>query len=85
MVSAQPSTSPTSNPTSQPTSTPTSSPSSNPTSSPTLEPNIFNVLDGISEFSTLVQAIEAAGLEDALKSGGPFTPFTVFGTSICNG
>ena len=75
MVSAQPSTSPTSNPTSQPTS--------NPTSSPTRQPNIFNVLKyDYPVFSTLVEAIEAAGLEDALKSGGPFT---VFGTYICNG
>ena len=74
--------SPTSSPTSNPTSNPTSQPTSQPTSSPTLDPNIFNILDDNPDFSTLVkaiEAIEAADLEDVLKSPGPFT---VFGTYI---
>lgn len=37
--------------------------------------NIFSLLTSDPQFSTLVQAIQSAGLADTLRSGGPFTLF----------
>lgn len=39
------------------------------------ESNIVEVAAGSESFDTLVQAIQAAGLEDTLASGGPYTVF----------
>ena len=39
----------------------------------TSEKNIVDVATGAGDFNTLVAAVKAAGLVDALSSGGPFT------------
>jgi uncharacterized surface protein with fasciclin (FAS1) repeats len=38
-------------------------------------PNIVGVAQNNPDFSTLVQAVQAAGLDDTLAEGGPFTVF----------
>jgi len=39
------------------------------------QPNIIEVAEGAGQFSTLLTAIEAAGLTEALSGEGPFTVF----------
>ncbi len=63
-------------PTAAPTAAPTSMPE--PTAAPTEAPAAQSIVDIASsdeQFSTLVAAVQAAGLVDTLKGDGPFTVF----------
>lgn len=46
-----------------------------PAATPTSTPNILGVAQNNPDFSTLAQAVQAAGLTDALTGNGPFTVF----------
>lgn len=46
------------------------------------ELSIFETLEGDARFSTLVTALEAAGLDDELTTGGPFTLFAPTNTAF---
>jgi len=67
---------PTSVPAASETPAPTAMNTISPTSNPTQVPNtIVDVAIASGKFKTLVAAIQAAGLVDALKGNGPFTVF----------
>ena len=60
----------------QPTATPLPEPTEEPTEEPTPEPmDIVDTAIADGRFTTLVTAVEAAGLVDALKAEGPLTVF----------
>ncbi len=63
--------------TEEPTDEPTAEPTEEPTDEPTEEPlgSIVDIAVGDGRFTTLVTALEAAGLVDTLASDGPFTVF----------
>lgn len=57
---------------------PTTAPMSEPTTAPAEEAEMMDIVDtavAAGNFTTLVAAVEAAGLVDALKGEGPFTVF----------
>ncbi len=68
---------PTVSPTLPPTTTPTIAPTAAPTALPTAVPTqtIYSVLKAAPQFSTLVAALEQAGLTETLQLPGPFTVF----------
>ena len=68
---------PTVTPTLPPTTTPTIAPTAAPTALPTAVPTqtIYAVLKAAPQFSTLVAALDQAGLTETLQLPGPFTVF----------
>ncbi len=63
-------------PTPMPTPAPTATPRPAPTATPEPAPqDIVDIAVGDGRFTTLVAAVQAAGLVDTLKSAGPFTVF----------
>lgn len=61
----------------QVTPAPSASPSTQPSASPTpgAPQDIVATLTAMGQFTVLLQAVQAAGLTDTLKSAGPFTVF----------
>ncbi|MBV9389459.1 MAG: fasciclin domain-containing protein [Chroococcidiopsidaceae cyanobacterium CP_BM_ER_R8_30] len=76
--------SPSGTPSPSDTTSPTSSPSdtSSPSASPATSQNIVDVAASNSSFSTLVQAVKAAGLTSTLSSNGPYTLFAPTDTAF---
>src|SRR5512143_2991997 len=63
-------------PTAAPTATAMPEPTMQATEAPTMEPQtIVDIAASDARFSTLVSAVQAAGLADTLKGEGPFTVF----------
>jgi len=76
--------SPSGTPSPSDTTSPTSSPSdtSSPSASPATSQNIVDVAASNSSFSTLVQAVKAAGLTGTLSGNGPLTLFAPTDTAF---
>ena len=49
----------------------------------TSNPNIVQVASGSKDHTTLVAAVKAAGLVDALSNAGPFTVFAPTNAALC--
>ncbi|MBI1294830.1 fasciclin domain-containing protein [bacterium] len=62
-------------PTEEPAAEPTEEPMAEPTEEPMAEMNIVETAISAGNFTTLVAAVEAAGLVEALTGEGPFTVF----------